>query len=1208
MSSDKIKRLALIRKNEGGGGRPSGAGMSLQAIENMFIEKLGEKYRFTERDLRRAFCKFDTDNSGKISVAELAAAVQLFVQGVDPKQVVELVRHYDVDGDGEISLEEFSQFIMSRNSNNKGDWLSVDQLMKTSNKKTSNSLYQADEYSTEIGESVAQEDENMDKESVAYRAKIYLQNLRSMLLKKAMQMRLEGKISVSERMSYHTPQLAENIARNMLSSAFRPYTSRTVNNNTASSNRVVETASSHRVDYNSFAIVMGKFVARGGSPPSDTILKHLFRQCCDCDTSTKGNKSTVTLSKADPDILVDMMFDGSGSQINKFGFAQPVKSALDTNRPAVGSGPFVVGTSKLSIADIPVRVNTSKCKTALASPSNFTIDMVNRSAQPPQFATQRDFVHGMNCLQLYSGNCVKHLSTPIYDSNSGVSSSKVIVYVVAALGVVFDTEAHVQYYFEGHSDDVTCFALSDPVLWTSSAPVNGAYEDAPRLRQIVASGQMGRSPHICLWESWPTGDSMRCHLIARIGEGFFNRGVCAVQFSPDVKYVCGVSCDDKHSVGIWNLNGQLIAEHVAHPGIPPAVRDIVWSRAPTQDVSYITPEEDAGYNQGAPGAVDVLCTVGERHVKFWAFRRPTASRPQATLLCKAGHYGTKMQSNAPALCLCAAFLDDTYGAECTPSSGNSVPCVAGAANGNLYVFAMAACMKIVPLFTGANPTSTANPRATGLCCIEVLGDKIYCGGSTGDIKVVDANDFTVVRCITVSSASVSAAINSQPSSRSSIDSARGSGSGSARPKSAGNNIFSSKAGSTPRGNGNPSASSASSNPINGAAASSKKPTKSSSNACRPKDAWGGPREDSKTKGLPTGVMGFPSIVGSCLIRPMASGRGGSKGGSRRDQVGLATEMLVVTAFGKAMWVPLVDGTAVQTLMFYHYAPLWAVAVPSATSSNNSRLGHLVATGGEDRWLCIWDNNTKLLLARVKAYAPMRSICWDNTGSYIAIGTAGGSFGVYQFSANGSSHNANSRGKTSLVRSDNSPKTYVDARNRQNTEYSLSLICQRRDCNEDISDVKFSSNNRMLAVASHDNFIDIYATKFNETKPIGPASTGIVKTLADPKPLPAAECKYLKRLRGHSSFVTHIDWSADNTLLRSTCGAYEILYWDVAAGRQILNSTDNTEADSKWNSHNSIFGFEVGGVVVVVVVVVAAVICDHSIIFDVVGYGCLEGRI
>lgn len=37
----------------------------------------------------------------------------------------------------------------------------------------------------------------------------------------------------------------------------------------------------------------------------------------------------------------------------------------------------------------------------------------------------------------------------------------------------------------------------------------------------------------------------------------------------------------------------------------------------------------------------------------------------------------------------------------------------------------------------------------------------------------------------------------------------------------------------------------------------------------------------------------------------------------------------------------------------------------------------------------------------------------------------------------------------------------------------------------------------------------------------------------------------KPLRKHSSYITHLDFSADGNYLHSNCGAYELLYWDVS---------------------------------------------------------------
>ena len=70
------------------------------------------------------------------------------------------------------------------------------------------------------------------------------------------------------------------------------------------------------------------------------------------------------------------------------------------------------------------------------------------------------------------------------------------------------------------------------------------------------------------------------------------------------------------------------------------------------------------------------------------------------------------------------------------------------------------------------------------------------------------------------------------------------------------------------------------------------------------------------------------------------------------------------------------------------------------------------------------------------------------------------------------------------------------------------------------DVKFSPNNEHLALGARDNYIYVYACTLS----------GAGSCLLRP----------LHRLGGHSSYITHIDWSSDSLLLQSTCGAYELL--------------------------------------------------------------------
>ena len=40
------------------------------------------------------------------------------------------------------------------------------------------------------------------------------------------------------------------------------------------------------------------------------------------------------------------------------------------------------------------------------------------------------------------------------------------------------------------------------------------------------------------------------------------------------------------------------------------------------------------------------------------------------------------------------------------------------------------------------------------------------------------------------------------------------------------------------------------------------------------------------------------------------------------------------------------------------------------------------------------------------------------------------------------------------------------------------------------------------------------------------------------------------LAKHSSYITHLDFSADSRFLQSNCGAYELLFADVSTGRQV----------------------------------------------------------
>ena len=256
-------------------------------------------------------------------------------------------------------------------------------------------------------------------------------------------------------------------------------------------------------------------------------------------------------------------------------------------------------------------------------------------------------------------------------------------------------------------------------------------------------------------------------------------------------------------------------------------------------------------------------------------------------------------------------------------------------------------------------------------------------------------------------------------------------------------------------------------------------------------------------------------------------------------------VLAVTGFGKVYRVSALNGTA-EGVISFHYGPVWALAggVRSLAGAATS----LIASGGDDKWLTLFSMEDHRIITRARCRFPLRCCHFNSTCTFIAVGMAGGGMSLFQIES------PSSKGIGIFSRTPSGTENP--------TKLMLSEVIFRSDCEEDISDVKFSPNDKMLAVGSHDGYIDIYGCSF-----------ALATHLATSK----TEIRYLKRLRGHVSFITHIDWSADNQLLQSTCGAYEILYWNVGTGKQILSSTDNVESDTIWNSFTCPLGFPVMGI-------------------------------
>ena len=225
-----------------------------------------------------------------------------------------------------------------------------------------------------------------------------------------------------------------------------------------------------------------------------------------------------------------------------------------------------------------------------------------------------------------------------------------------------------------------------------------------------------------------------------------------------------------------------------------------------------------------------------------------------------------------------------------------------------------------------------------------------------------------------------------------------------------------------------------------------------------------------------------------------------------------------------------NGGHVTQAVHSHFGPIYgACAHPTMPSR--------FATAGEDRLLCVWDGHAQVCSNYLPTLA--RSCAYTPDGNCIAVGCANGAVLVYRFQK---------------------------ARPRSGVHASLIFFKVVQDCVEAIDDLKYSPDGKYLAVGSHDNFVDVYLVQ--KTSRFGTRKKDEGKENA---------YVHVSRCRGHTSYITHLDWSVDSRVIQSNCGAYEIIYWDAASGTPILSSTDTVEADTDWSTWTCVLGFPVMGV-------------------------------
>ncbi|XP_017909358.1 PREDICTED: echinoderm microtubule-associated protein-like 5 isoform X11 [Capra hircus] len=198
-------------------------------------------------------------------------------------------------------------------------------------------------------------------------------------------------------------------------------------------------------------------------------------------------------------------------------------------------------------------------------------------------------------------------------NNLYYTAAKEIVYFVAGVGVVYSPREHRQKFYRGHSDDIISLALHPE-------------------RALVATGQVGKEPYICVWDSYTVQT-------VSVLKDVHTHGVACLAFDLDGQRLVSVGLDSKNAVCVWDWKrGKMLS---MAPGHTDRIFDISWD--------LYQPNK--------------LVSCGVKHIKFWSLCG-NALTPKRGVFGKTGDLQT-------ILCLACARDELTY---------------SGALNGDIYVW------------------------------------------------------------------------------------------------------------------------------------------------------------------------------------------------------------------------------------------------------------------------------------------------------------------------------------------------------------------------------------------------------------------------------------------------------------------------------------------------------------------------------------------
>ena len=402
-------------------------------------------------------------------------------------------------------------------------------------------------------------------------------------------------------------------------------------------------------------------------PLSGRELETLFRKY-----GVKQRNGTVTLDVLEFAELVTGSRDSAGS-------SGPSKDGH--GRGGFGKTPHSLRGPPLLGDDIgDAKIFAPPCRSGLSAPNFFDGPQAESCLHRPFSQLQLEYCYGYNAE-------VRH-SVLLTRSGS-------ILFPCAALCVLAKTSGGraaggkcrtKQEFFMGHDDDVTAVAL-----------------DTSRTR--AASGQMGSTPYVCVW------DTARKQELARLPCRKGSRAIEALGFCKSGRFVAAVAADNRHEVHIWDWQKQMLVFCAPTvPGEPGYVRGLVWNTAP-------------GGNE------DAFLTFGVKHIKFWQPGEDTLGAGATSLWeCRLPQWGGAKMADVN----CATFLPTGLVATGHPS-------------GDLYLWKNCRVVRTVSMHPA--------PGGKGLCSMKLHVNKVE-----GTVALISAGGDGAIRRTLLTGASSTAKV------------------------------------------------------------------------------------------------------------------------------------------------------------------------------------------------------------------------------------------------------------------------------------------------------------------------------------------------------------------------------------------------------------------------------------------------------------------